>query len=132
VREHLGIHSFGVNAFTPAEDGTLISEHDEAGSGQEELYIVLDGKATFEVDGEVVEAPPGTLVYVGPEARRKATGDGTVLARRRHTRRGVPGRRLGRRLAVPRRVHDRYGEERYADALSASAQPSSTCRTTRA
>src|SRR4029077_20151513 len=80
VREHLGIHSFGVNAFTPGEDGTLISEHDEAGSGQEELYIVVDGKATFEVDGEVVEGPPGTLVYVGPEVRRRATGDGTVLA----------------------------------------------------
>ena len=52
VREHLGIHAFGVNAYMPGEDGTLINEHDEAGSGQEELYIVLDGKVTFEVDGE--------------------------------------------------------------------------------
>ena len=80
VREHLGIHAFGINAYTPSEDGTLISEHDEAGSGQEELYIVLDGKATFEVDGEAVDAPAGTFVFVGPESRRKATGDGTVLA----------------------------------------------------
>src|SRR5438046_10425004 len=82
VREHLGIHAFGINAYTPGEDGTLISEHDEAGSGQEELYIVLDGKATFEVDGEAVEAPPGTFVSVRPESRRKASGDGTVLAAR--------------------------------------------------
>ena len=52
VREHLGIHAFGVNAFTP-ENGTLINEHDEAGSGQEELYIVLDGNATFEFLGTV-------------------------------------------------------------------------------
>ena len=37
VREHLGIHAFGINASTPSEDGTLISEHDESGSGQEEL-----------------------------------------------------------------------------------------------
>ena len=80
VREHLGIQAFGINAYTPGEDGTLINEHDEAGSGQEELYIVLDGKATFEVDGEAVDAPPGTLVFVRPESRRKATGDGTVLA----------------------------------------------------
>ena len=80
VREHLGIHAFGINAYTPDADGTLIDEHDEAGSGQEELYIVLDGKATFEVDGEAVDAPAGTLVFVGPESRRKATGDGTVLA----------------------------------------------------
>src|SRR3954468_8979004 len=80
VREHFGIHAFGINAFAPGEDGTLIGEHDEAGSGQEELYIVLDGKATFEVDGETVEATPGTLVFVRPESRRKATGDGTILA----------------------------------------------------
>ena len=33
----------GMNAFKPGEDGTLINEHDEVGSGQEELYIVLDG-----------------------------------------------------------------------------------------
>ncbi len=80
VREHLGIHAFGINAYTPGEEGTLIGEHDESGSGQEELYIVLDGTATFEVDGETVDAPAGTFVFVGPESRRKATGDGTVLA----------------------------------------------------
>ena len=79
VREHLGIHAFGVNAFTPREDGTLVNDHDEAGSGQEELYVVLDGNVTFEIDGEAVAARPGTLVFVGPEARRKATGDGTLL-----------------------------------------------------
>ncbi len=95
VREHLGIHAFGINAFTPGEDGTLIDEHDEAGSGQEELYIVLDGKVTFVIDGEVVDAPPGTLVFVGPESRRKATGDGNRRRCRRHARRGLPGGRLG-------------------------------------
>src|SRR5439155_22698973 len=79
VREHLGIHSFGINAWRRSEDGTLINDHDEAG-GQEELYIVLDGTATFEVDGETIDAPAGTFLYVGPEARRKATGDATGLA----------------------------------------------------
>src|SRR6476646_10677277 len=44
VREHFGIRAFGINAFTPGEDGTLVGEHDESGSGQEELYLVLDGK----------------------------------------------------------------------------------------
>ena len=80
VREHLGIRAFGINAFTPGDDGTLINDHDEAGAGQEELYLVLDGNATFEIDGETVDARPGTLVFVGPETRRKATGDGTILA----------------------------------------------------
>src|SRR5262245_35459714 len=49
VREYMGVHAFGINAFTPREDGTLVTEHDEVGSGQEELYIVLDGSVTFEI-----------------------------------------------------------------------------------
>src|SRR5215469_2259444 len=73
VREHLGIRAFGINAYTPSEDGTLIGEHDEAGTGQEELYFVLDGNATFEVDGQTVDAPAGTFVLVQPESRRRAT-----------------------------------------------------------
>src|SRR4026209_1892018 len=80
VREHLGIQAFGVNAYEPGEDGTLISEHDEVGSGQEELYIVLDGQATFEVGGETFDAPAGSFALRRPEVRRKATGEGTVLA----------------------------------------------------
>ena len=95
VREHLGIHAFGVNAFTPGEDNLLIGEHNEAGSGQEELYIVLDGTATFEIDGETVDAPAGTFVFVPPESRRKATGVGTVLALGGTPGRGLPGDRLG-------------------------------------
>src|SRR6187200_3117893 len=79
VREHLGIHAFGITAYTPGEDGTLINDHDESGSGQEELYIVLDGNATFEVDGQTIDAPPGTFVFVPPGSQRKATGEGTVL-----------------------------------------------------
>ena len=80
VREHFGIRAFGITAYTPGDDGTLISDHTESGSGQEELYIVLDGTATFEVDGETFDAPAGTYVSVPPESRRKATGEGTVLA----------------------------------------------------
>ena len=72
VREHLGIHSFGINAYRPGEDGTLINDHDESGSGQEELYVVLDWHATFEVDGETVDAPAGTYVSVPPGTRRNA------------------------------------------------------------
>src|SRR3954464_7874369 len=80
VREHLGLHAFGINAYTPGEDGTLINEHDEAGSGQEGVDSVLDGNAPFEVAGVAFDAPAGTFVSVRPESRRKASGDGTVLA----------------------------------------------------
>jgi hypothetical protein len=119
VREHLGIHAFGVNAFTPREDGTLVNDHDEAGTGQEELYIVLDGKVTFEVDGEAVDTPPGTLVYVGPESRRKATGDGTVLVVGATPGEAYQGIDWGEAWPFHNESMTAYGEERYADALEA-------------
>jgi hypothetical protein len=119
VREHLGIHAFGINAYTPGEDATLINEHDEAGSGQEELYIVLDGKAIFEVDGEAVDAPPGTLVFVGPESRRKATGDGTVLAVGGTPGEAYQGVDWGEAWPFHSESMTAYGEQRYADALEA-------------
>jgi hypothetical protein len=119
VREHFGIHAFGVNAYTPNDDGTLISEHDEAGSGQEELYIVLDGNATFEVEGEVVDAPAGTFVFVRPDARRKATGDGTVLALGATVGEAYQAIDWGEAWPFHRESMTAYGEERYADALEA-------------
>ena len=119
VREHLGISAFGVNAFTPGEDGTLIGEHDEAGSGQEELYLVLDGTATFEIDGETLEAVAGTLVFVPPEARRKATGDGTVLALGATPGRPYEALNWGDAWPFHRESMIAYNEKRYADALEA-------------
>jgi hypothetical protein len=118
VREHLGIHSFGINAVTLGEDGTLNNEHDESGSGQEEVYVVLDGTATFEIDGQTFDAPAGTFVSVPPESRRKATGDATVLAL--GGRPGVAYQALDWGEAWP--IHQdsmtAYGEQRYADALA--------------
>jgi mannose-6-phosphate isomerase-like protein (cupin superfamily) len=119
VREHLGIHAFGVNAYEPGEDGTLISEHDEAGSGQEELYIVLDGQATFEVDGETVEAPAGTLVVVPPESGRKATGDGTILAVGATPGEAYQAFDWGDAWTFHNASMRAYSEERYGDALEA-------------
>src|SRR5215210_7297580 len=69
VRNHFGITSFGINAVRIPGAGNLIREHDESGpfsSKQEELYMVLDGAATFEIDGETVEAPAGTMIYARP------------------------------------------------------------------
>ena len=119
VREHLGIHAFGINAYTPGEDGRLISEHDEAGSGQEELYIVLDGNATFEVDGKTVDAPAGTFVFVRPESRRKATGDGTVLAIGATPGEAYQAVDWGEAWPFHSESMTAYGEQRYADALEA-------------
>jgi quercetin dioxygenase-like cupin family protein len=119
VRERLGIHAFGINAFTASEDGALVNEHDEAGSGQEELYIVLDGKVTFEIDGEAVDAQPGTLVFVGPESRRKATGDGTVLVVGATPGEAYEGIDWGDAWQFHSESMTAYREQRYADAVEA-------------
>ena len=119
VREHLGIHAFGVNAYTPGEDGTLINDHTESGSGQEELYIVVDGNATFEIDGETLEAPAGTYVFVGPDARRNATGAGTVLAVGATPGEAYQALDWGEAWPFQSEAMAAYGEQRYADALDA-------------
>ena len=122
VREHLGIHAFGVNAFKPAEDGTLVGEHTEAGSGQEELYLVLDGTASFEVDGESFDAPAGTFVFVTPESRRKATGDGTILAFGATPGQPYQAIDWGEAWSFHQASLTAYGEKRYADALDSVRQ----------
>jgi tetratricopeptide (TPR) repeat protein len=64
VRRALGIEAFGVNAFTAAEAGAaVIQEHDES-SEHQELYVVVGGHVTFTVDGEEIDGPAGTLVFV--------------------------------------------------------------------
>jgi len=81
VRHHFGIESFGVNAWTAANAGDrIINEHTED-EGHEELYIVTAGHARFEIDGESVDAPNGSFVYVKPEAKRTAFAEepGTTL-----------------------------------------------------
>src|SRR5262245_34687088 len=119
VREHFGIRAFGVNAFTPSDDGTLISAHDEAGSGQEELYLVLDGNATFEIDGATLEAPAGTFVFVRPESQRKATGDGTILVLGATPGQAYEAIDWGDAWRFHRDSMRAYGDQRYADALEA-------------
>jgi hypothetical protein len=86
LRRDLEIGSFGVNAYYQAQQGgPVIGEHDELGpgsSGHEELYVVVEGAAKFTVDGEDVDAPSGTAVFVrDPAAKRgaRATQDGTIV-----------------------------------------------------
>jgi hypothetical protein len=80
VRRRLGIRSFGVNAFRAAGEEPVVREHTETGlgaTGQEELYVVVSGHAVFDIDGERVDAPAGTLVFVGdPAAKRSAVAQG--------------------------------------------------------
>jgi tetratricopeptide (TPR) repeat protein len=84
LRRELGITAFGINAFSAPSGVDVVREHDETllgEAGQEELYIVVKGAATFEIDGEPVEAPSGSMIRVHPTAKRKATAteDGTTI-----------------------------------------------------
>ena len=73
VRHHFGITAFGVNAWTARDAGDrIINEHDEVDDSNEELYLVLRGRAVFELDGERVDAPAGTLVFARPGVKRTA------------------------------------------------------------
>jgi tetratricopeptide (TPR) repeat protein len=74
VRHHFGITSFGVNAWTAREAGDrIINEHDESDPGaHEELYLVVRGRAVFELDGDRVAAPAGTFVFAPPGVKRTA------------------------------------------------------------
>jgi hypothetical protein len=119
VRERLGIQSFGINAFTTRDDGMLVNEHDEAGSGQEELYIVLDGNVTFEIEGETVDTAPGAFVFVPPESRRRAKGDGTILVVGATPGKEYQGIDWGEAWPHHLESLNAYREGRYDDALAA-------------
>ena len=81
IRHHFGITAFGVNSWTARDAGDrIVNEHDEADE-DEELYVVLRGRATFELDGERMDAPEGTLVFAQPGVRRTAFAEeaGTTI-----------------------------------------------------
>ena len=79
VRQALGITAFGVNQFhlPPGGQG---SEHDESASGQEELYLVLDGNGVMAVDGEAgAPSPPLCLRPAGHDAPASRRRQGSSL-----------------------------------------------------
>ena len=117
VRHHFGITAFGVNAWTARNAGDrIINEHDESEpDSDEELYLVLQGRATFELDGEHLDAPVGTLVFVRPGVKRTAIAeepDTMIIALG-----GVPGKAyepVGWELWAP--LKPLYEAAKYAEA----------------
>ena len=82
VRHELGITAFGVNAWTAGAAGDrIVADRDESEEENERLYVVQRGRAVFEVDGERLDAPAGTLVFVGPGADRTVVAEepGTTI-----------------------------------------------------
>lgn len=74
IRRTLGIEAFGMNAYTAERVGDdVVESHTEQNLGHQEVYVVLAGRATFELDGETLDAPAGTIVFLcDPAIRRYA------------------------------------------------------------
>lgn len=92
VRKTFGVTAFGINAYTAASAGDeVVEDHTELSLGHEEIYAVVAGHAPFTVDGEEVDAPAGTLVYLDDPAQQRSAvakeANTTVLAIG-----GVPGK----------------------------------------
>src|ERR1700730_15831376 len=70
VRASLGVSSFGMQVVQMPPGADFYPNHDHADSGQEEVYVVLEGSAEFDIEGEHVNASRDTIVRVGPETKR--------------------------------------------------------------
>jgi tetratricopeptide (TPR) repeat protein len=134
VRHHFGITSFGVTAWTGRNAGDrIINEHEEAEGGNEadadeELYLVLQGRAVFELDGERWDARAGTFVFVPAGVKRTAFAEepGTTIVAVGATP-GKPYDPIGWELWAPLRPlyeAGRYGEvaDRGRELIEANPQ----------
>jgi uncharacterized cupin superfamily protein len=70
ARKALGTGAFGYN-LVEIGPGGQIPEHDEAQSGQVEVYAILEGEAVMRLDGEDHPAPAGTFASIEPAATRQ-------------------------------------------------------------
>jgi hypothetical protein len=83
LRRRLGIGAFGCNCWTGANAGDPVIERHFEVDGPEELYVVLEGRATFTLGERTVDAPVGTVVSAPPGTLREAIAaeaQTTVLA----------------------------------------------------
>ena len=69
ARKALGTECFGYN-LVEIGPGGQIPEHDEAQSGQVELYVILEGEAVLRLGGEEHPAPAGTFASIEPGTSR--------------------------------------------------------------
>lgn len=71
ARAELGVQSFGMQVIDMPPNFDRYPEHDHAGDGQEEVYLVLRGGGEIEIEGERFPLDSERLAKVGPGIRRK-------------------------------------------------------------
>ena len=71
ARAELGVESFGVSVMDFAANEGRYPEHDHAGDGQEEVYLVVRGSGEIEIDGERHPLDQDTMVRVSAGTKRK-------------------------------------------------------------
>ena len=80
VRRELGVEAFGINWFElpPNAEG---HEHDESGTGQEEVNVVVRGSGVYRIDGVDVPVRAGSILRFDPETTRVpvAGGEGMTM-----------------------------------------------------
>jgi mannose-6-phosphate isomerase-like protein (cupin superfamily) len=67
----LGVQSFGIQVLDFPAGFPDYLEHDHSHDGQEEVYVVLRGRADFEIDGERMPIDPGRMFWIAPASWRK-------------------------------------------------------------
>jgi mannose-6-phosphate isomerase-like protein (cupin superfamily) len=76
LRDELECENLGVTVLDcgPGWEG---KPHDHADEGHEEVYVLVDGRATVTVEGEAVEMESGDALRVGAEDERQITNGDT-------------------------------------------------------
>jgi hypothetical protein len=70
LRRELGVEAFGVNWFE-LPPNVAGKEHDEVGSGQEEVNVVISGGGVYRIDGEDVPVTAPMVFRFDPETTRQ-------------------------------------------------------------
>ena len=55
-----------LNRFSPGQEVPFLHQHAQ----HEEMYLFIRGRGQFQVDGEIFEVGPGTVVRVAPDGKR--------------------------------------------------------------
>lgn len=70
IAQELGAQEIKLNRFDsqPGQEG---KEHDERASGQEEIYVPVEGTGVIRVGSAEIPLEPGRFVLVTPDERRQ-------------------------------------------------------------